>query len=97
MVSIVRSLAWELVCIRVLPTALDSGAGDALCEFCMGEPWEPLYTDDLVLMEDTQEKYISKLNAWKADKESYGLRANMKKTEFLVSGVGHDVLQKSGK
>ena len=45
---------------------------------------------------DTQEECISKLKAWKAGMESKGLRVNIKKTKFLVSGEGHDVLQKSG-
>ena len=36
------------------------------------------------------------LNAWKAGMESKGPRVNMKKTKFPVSGVGFDVLKKSG-
>ena len=67
------------------------------CEFCTGVPWELLYTDDLVLIVDSQEECISKLKAWKAGIESKGLHVNMNKTKCLVSGVGHDVLQKSDK
>ena len=55
------------------------------------------YTNNLVLTADTLEAYISKLKAWKAGLESKGLWVNMKKDKFLVSGVGHDVLKKSGK
>ena len=62
-----------------------------------GVPWELPCGDDLVLITDTQEECISKLKVWKAGMESKGLHVNMKKTKFLVSGVGHDVLQKSGK
>ena len=40
---------------------------------------------------------ISKLKAWEAGVESKGLHVNMKKTKFLVSGDGHDVLKKSDK
>ena len=66
-------------------------------EFHTNVPWELLYTDDLVLITDTQEECISKLKAWKVGMESKGLCVNMKKTKFLVSGDGQDVLQKSGK
>ena len=66
-------------------------------EFRTGVPWELLYADDLVLIADTQEECISKLKAWKTGMESKGLHVNMKKTKFLVSGVGHDVPKKSGK
>ena len=58
---------------------------------------EPLYADDLVLITDTQEEYIAKLKARKAGMENKGLHINIKKTKFLVSHVGHDVLKKSGK
>ena len=68
-----------------------------LREFCTGVLWELLYTDDLVLNADTQEECISQLKAWKAGMESKGLHVNMKKTKFLFSGEGQDVLQKSGK
>ena len=54
-------------------------------EFRTGVPWELLYADDLVLIADTQEEYISKLHVI------------MEKTKFLVSGVGHDILNKYGK
>ena len=66
-------------------------------EFCTGVPRQLLYADDLVLIVDTLEECISKLKAWKAGMESKGLRVNMRKTKFLVSVVGHDVLQKSCK
>ena len=57
----------------------------------------PLYADDLALIMDTQQKCITKLKAWKAGMESKRLWVNMKKTKFLDSGDGQDVLQKSGK
>ena len=43
------------------------------------------------------EECISKLKAWKAGMESKGLHVNMKKTKFMVSGIGLDVLKDSGK
>ena len=66
-----------------------------LREFHTGVPLGILYIDDLVLTIDTQEECISKLKAWKAGMESKELHVNMKKTKFLLSGDGQDVLQKS--
>ena len=66
-------------------------------EFSTGVPWELLlHADDLVLIADTQENCIYKLRAWKTGMESKGLHIN-KETKFLVSGVEHDVLKRSGK
>ena len=66
-------------------------------EFRTGVPWELLYADDLVIIADSLEECISKLKAWKTGMESKGLRVNMKKTKFLFSGLGRDVLKDSGK
>ena len=66
-------------------------------EFHTGVPWDLLYFDDLELIMDIQEEFISKLKSWQAGMERKGLTINMKKTKFLVSGDGQDVLQKSGK
>ena len=65
-------------------------------EFRTGVPWELLYADDLVVIADSLEECISKLRVWKAGMESKGLRVNMKKTKFLISGVGLNLLQDSG-
>ena len=66
-------------------------------EFRTGVPWELLYADDLVIIADSLEECISKLKAWKTGVESKGVRVNMKKTKFLFSGLGLDVLKISGK
>ena len=66
-------------------------------DFRTGMPWELLNADDLVLIRDTQEECISKLKVWKAGMEIKRLHVKMKKTKFLVSGDGHNVLKKSGK
>ena len=44
-------------------------------------------------LEELQEKLI----LWKTNMEGKGLRVNMGKTKFLISGPGIDVLQKFGK
>ena len=67
MVSTVRNLALELVCIRALSLAhalffilvLEA----FLHEFHIGVPWELLHADDLVCIAKTQEDCISKLKA----------------------------------
>ena len=66
-------------------------------EFRTGAPWELLYADDLVIIADSLEQCSSKLKAWKSAMEKKGLRVNMTKTKFLISGVGLDVLKDSGK
>ena len=66
-------------------------------EFRTGTPWELLYADDLVIIADSLEECLAKLLVWKREMEAKGLRVNMKKTKFMVSGAGMDVLKDSGK
>ena len=66
-------------------------------DFRTGVPWELLYADDLVIMADTLEECIARFKAWKDGMEQKGLRVNMAKTKFMVSGAGLDVLKDSGK
>ena len=42
--------------------------------------WELLYTDDLAIIAETEEELIQRLNEWKDNAESKGLRVNMNKT-----------------
>jgi len=63
--------------------------------FRAGVPWELLYADDLALVADSLEECINKLKALKSGMEERGLRVNMKKTKFLISGPGLDLLQDS--
>ena len=56
-------------------------------EFRTGVPWELLYADDLVVIADTLEECITKPKAKKNGMENRGLRVNMKKTRFMISGV----------
>ena len=65
-------------------------------EFRTGVPWELLYADDLAVAADSLDECISKLKAWKDGMEMKGLRVNMKKTKFMVSGPGLDLLRDSG-
>src|SRR6056300_1728659 len=65
-------------------------------EFRTGAPWELLYADDLVLISDSLDGCVNKLKVWKEGMERKGLRVNLNKTKFLISGPGLDVLQDSG-
>ena len=60
-------------------------------QFCTGVLWELLYADDLAVMADSLEECIARLKVWKEGMERKGLRDNMKKTMFMVSGWGLDL------
>jgi len=49
-------------------------------------PWELLYADDLVVISETKEDLIKRLNEWKNNVENRGIRINMNKTKVMVSG-----------
>jgi len=50
-------------------------------EFRVALPWELLYADDLAVIAETEEELIKRLNAWKDNMESKGMRVNMNKTK----------------
>ena len=55
-------------------------------EFRASLPWELLYTDDLAVIAETEEELIKRLNEWKDNVESKGMRVNMNKTKVMISG-----------
>ena len=65
-------------------------------EFRAGAPWEDLYADDLVVITDSLEECVSRLQAWKEAMEKKGLRVNAAKTKVMICGAGLDILRKSG-
>ena len=65
------------------------------CDFRTGTPWEQ-YADDLVISAET-EGLKMKLNKWKTEMESKGLRVNMGKTKIMVSRVNLQMLKDYGK
>ena len=65
--------------------------------FRTGVPWELLFADDLVIVDDSLERLIERVLEWKNGLESKGLRVNMTKTKFMASGLDLDVLHESGK
>ena len=45
---------------------------------CSTLPWELLYADDLAVIPETEEELIERLNEWKENVESKGMRVNMR-------------------
>ena len=45
-------------------------------------PWELLYADDLAVIAETEEELIKRLNEWKENVESKGMRVNMIKSRL---------------
>ena len=66
-------------------------------EFKTGVPFDLLYADDLAIMADSLDDCVKQFQQWRQAMEKKGLRVNMKKTKFMVSGIGRGVLKDSGK
>jgi len=50
-------------------------------EFRVALPCEVLYADDLAMIAETEEELIKRLNEWKDNVESKGMRVNMNKNK----------------
>jgi len=57
-------------------------------EFSVTLPWQLLYTDDLVVIAETEDNLINRLNEWKDFVENRGMRVNMNKTKVMIVGNG---------
>ena len=66
-------------------------------EFRVALPWELLYADDLAVIVETEEELIKRLNEWKENVESKGMRVNMNKTKVMISGESQMVWQKAAR
>ena len=64
-------------------------------EFRAALPWELLYADDLAVIAETEEEMIKRLNEWKDNVESKGMRVNMNKTKVMISGERQKLRQKA--
>jgi len=51
-------------------------------EFRVALLWELLYADDLVVIAETEDDLIKRLNMWKDNVENRGIRVNMNKTRL---------------
>jgi len=64
-------------------------------EIRLALPWELLYADDLAVIAENDEELIKRLNEWKDNVESKGMRVNMNKTKGTISGERQMVWQKA--
>jgi len=64
-------------------------------EFRVALPWELLYTDNLVVIAETDHDLIKRLNDWKDFVQNTGMRGNMNKIKLMVSGEQQKVMQKA--
>ena len=58
-------------------------------------PCELLYADDLAVIAENEEELIKRLNEWKDNMESKGMRVSMNKTKVMISGERQKVKQKA--
>jgi len=49
-----------------------------------------LYTDDLVVIAETKDDLIKRLNEWKDSMDNRGMSVNINKTKVMISGERHD-------
>jgi len=64
-------------------------------EFMIALPWELLYADDLAVIAETEGQLIKRLDEWKDNVESKGMRVNRNKTKVMISGERQKVRQKA--
>ena len=63
-------------------------------KFRVSLPRELLYADDLAVIAETEEELINRLNEWKDNVASIGMRVNMNKTKVIISGERQMLRQK---
>jgi len=66
-------------------------------DFRVALPWELLCADDLVVIAETEEDLIKRLNEWKNNVENRGTRINMNKTKVMISGERQKPVQKAAR
>ena len=54
-----------------------------------------MYADDLVLIAETEEDLIKRLNEWKNNVENKGMRVNMNETKVMISRERQKPVQKA--
>jgi len=64
-------------------------------EFRVAVLWELLYADDLVVIAETEEDLIKRLNEWKDFVKNRGMRVNTHKTKIMICGQWQKVTQKA--
>jgi len=51
--------------------------------------------DDLVMIAETEDDLIKRLNEWKDNVENSGMRVNINKTKIMIGGEWQKVMQKA--
>jgi len=64
-------------------------------EFRVALPWELVYADDMAVIAETEEELIKRLNEWKDNVKSKGMRVSMNKTKVMISGERQKMRQKA--
>jgi len=64
-------------------------------KFRVALPWELLYADHLVVIAETEDDLIKRLNEWKDNVENRGIGVSMNKTKVMISGERQKVMQKA--
>ena len=54
-----------------------------------------LYADDMVVIAETEDDLITRLNEWKDNVKNRGMRVNMNKTKVMISGEWQKKMQKA--
>jgi len=70
---------------------------DICREFRVALSWELLNADDLVVIGESEEDLIKRLNEWKNNVENRGMRVNMNKTKIMISGERQKPMQKAAR
>ena len=63
-------------------------------EFKVGCPWELLYADDLAIIASSLEELLERLQIWKINMASKGLRLNLPKTKLIFCADGGNTLER---
>jgi len=66
-------------------------------EFRVALPWELLYADDLVVIAETEEDLIKRLNKWNNNVENRGIGVNMNNTKVMISGERQKPVQQAAR
>ena len=64
-------------------------------EFRVTLTWELSYADDLVVISETEDDLIIRLNECKRNVENRSMRVNMNKTKVMISGEWQKIMQKA--
>ena len=68
-----------------------------MTEFRVVLPWELLYADDLVVIAESKEDLIKRINERKNNVENRGMRVNMNKTKVMISAERQKPVQKAAR